>query len=111
MSGKLYIVPTPIGNLGDITFRAVDALKNANKILAEDTRTTGILLNHYEISTPCESFHIHNEMYQTVYVMGDKFNRMSTRNVFREVSWMFRDMYSIWLRYLTPQKHSKNEMI
>jgi len=61
VSGKLYIVPTPIGNLGDITFRAVDALKNANKILAEDTRTTGVLLNHYEISTPCESFHIHNE--------------------------------------------------
>ena len=49
---------------GDITFRAVDALKNANKILAEYTRTTGVLLNHYEISTPCESFHIHNEHYK-----------------------------------------------
>lgn len=61
MSGKLYIVPTPIGNLGDITYRAVEVLKTADKILAEDTRTTGVLLNHYEISTPCESFHIHNE--------------------------------------------------
>lgn len=61
MSGKLYIVPTPIGNLGDITYRAVSVLKSVDKILAEDTRTTRVLLNHYEISTPCESFHIHNE--------------------------------------------------
>ena len=61
MSGKLYIVPTPIGNLGDITYRAVSVLKSVKKILAEDTRTTRVLLNHYEISTPCESFHIHNE--------------------------------------------------
>jgi len=61
MSGKLYIVPTPIGNLGDITYRAVLVLKSVKKILAEDTRTTRVLLNHYEINTPCESFHIHNE--------------------------------------------------
>jgi len=61
MPGKLYIVPTPIGNLGDMTYRAVAVLKSVDKILAEDTRTTRVLLNHYEISTPCESFHIHNE--------------------------------------------------
>lgn len=61
MPGKLYIVPTPIGNLGDITYRAVEVLKQVDKILAEDTRTTRVLLNHYQISTHCESFHIHNE--------------------------------------------------
>lgn len=60
--GKLYLVPTPIGNLGDITYRAVDVLKNkVEKILAEDTRNTSILLKKYEISTPMESFHQHNE--------------------------------------------------
>ena len=51
MSGKLYLVPTPIGNLGDMTYRAVAVLKTVDKILAEDTRTTKVLLNHYEIST------------------------------------------------------------
>ena len=49
MSGKLYLVPTPIGNLGDMTYRAVAVLKTVDKILAEDTRTTKVLLNHYEI--------------------------------------------------------------
>lgn len=69
MSGKLYIVPTPIGNLGDITYRAVSVLKAVKKILAEDTRTTRVLLNHYEISTPCESFHTHNEHHKlTKYI-------------------------------------------
>lgn len=60
-SGKLSIVPTPIGNLQDITYRAVRVLSEADLILAEDTRTTGVLLKHYDIATPAQSFHIHNE--------------------------------------------------
>jgi len=58
---KLYIVPTPIGNLKDMTFRAVEVLKEADLILAEDTRTSGKLLKHFEISTPSQSHHMHNE--------------------------------------------------
>jgi len=58
---KLYIVPTPIGNLQDITYRAVTVLKEADLILAEDTRTSGNLLRHLEISRPMQSYHIHNE--------------------------------------------------
>ncbi|MGO3706520.1 MAG: 16S rRNA (cytidine(1402)-2'-O)-methyltransferase [Mesonia hippocampi] len=58
---KLYIVPTPIGNLSDITFRAIEVLKTADFILAEDTRTSGKLLKHYEITTPMHSHHMHNE--------------------------------------------------
>jgi len=58
---KLYIVPTPIGNLKDITFRAIDVLKEADLILAEDTRTSGKLLKHFEINTPTQSHHMHNE--------------------------------------------------
>ena len=58
---SLYLVPTPIGNLGDITLRALEVLKKANTILAEDTRTSGVLLKHYEISKPLQSFHIFNE--------------------------------------------------
>lgn len=59
--GKLCIVPTPIGNLKDITFRAIDVLKSADLILAEDTRTSGKLLQHYDIDTPLMSHHMHNE--------------------------------------------------
>jgi 16S rRNA (cytidine1402-2'-O)-methyltransferase len=57
----LYIVPSPIGNLGDITFRAIEVLKQVDLILAEDTRTSGILLNHYQVSKPVSPYHQHNE--------------------------------------------------
>ena len=58
---KLFVVPTPIGNLGDITLRSIEVLKSADLILAEDTRTSSKLLKHYDIDTPVESFHMHNE--------------------------------------------------
>src|SRR5438046_478398 len=61
MSGQLYIVPTPIGNLEDITLRAITVLKNADLILAEDTRTTSFLLKHLGIEKPLRSYHQHNE--------------------------------------------------
>lgn len=57
----LYIVPSPIGNLADITFRAVDVLKSVDLILAEDTRTSSVLLHHYGISKPVSPYHQHNE--------------------------------------------------
>ncbi len=57
----LYIVPTPIGNLGDMTIRAIEVLNNVDLILAEDTRTSKKLLNHFEIDTACQSYHAHNE--------------------------------------------------
>ncbi|MCB9333605.1 MAG: 16S rRNA (cytidine(1402)-2'-O)-methyltransferase [Lewinellaceae bacterium] len=57
----LYIVPTPIGNLEDITLRALRILKEVSLVLAEDTRTSGKLLKHYEIRTPLRAFHAHNE--------------------------------------------------
>ena len=63
--GKLYVVPTPVGNLEDMTFRAVRILKEADLILAEDTRTSGILLKHYEIKNALQSHHKFNE-HQTV---------------------------------------------
>ncbi len=58
---KLYLIPTPIGNLEDITLRALRLLKEVDIILAEDTRTSGKLLKHYDISTPMQSYHMHNE--------------------------------------------------
>ncbi|MCB0754741.1 MAG: 16S rRNA (cytidine(1402)-2'-O)-methyltransferase [Flavobacteriales bacterium] len=61
MSGKLYIVPTPIGNLEDMTFRAIKVLKEVDQILAEDTRTSSKLMKHFEIGTPMSSFHLNNE--------------------------------------------------
>jgi 16S rRNA (cytidine1402-2'-O)-methyltransferase len=57
----LYIVPTPIGNLADITFRAIDILKSVDLILAEDTRTSAVLLQHYQIQKPITPYHQHNE--------------------------------------------------
>lgn len=57
----LYIVPTPVGNLSDITFRAVDVLKQVDLILAEDTRTSSVLLRHYGIQKPVTPYHQHNE--------------------------------------------------
>jgi 16S rRNA (cytidine1402-2'-O)-methyltransferase len=57
----LYIVPSPIGNLADITFRAVEVLKTVDVILAEDTRTSGVLLKHYNIQKPTTPYHQHNE--------------------------------------------------
>ncbi len=62
---KLYLVPTPVGNLGDITYRGVEVLKSVDLILAEDTRTSRVLMQHYGIDTPLQSYHIFNE-HQTV---------------------------------------------
>ncbi|MGD9977848.1 MAG: 16S rRNA (cytidine(1402)-2'-O)-methyltransferase [Bacteroidales bacterium] len=68
---KLYIVPTPIGNLGDITLRAIETLKSASLILAEDTRTSSNLLNHLQIKTPLKSHHKFNE-HQTVDFIAEQ---------------------------------------
>lgn len=57
----LYLIPSPIGNLADITFRAVDILKSVDLILAEDTRTSSVLLNHYQVQKPISPYHQHNE--------------------------------------------------
>jgi len=57
----LYIVPSPIGNLADITFRAIEILKSVDVILAEDTRTSSVLLNHYQVQKPVSPYHQHNE--------------------------------------------------
>lgn len=70
---KLYIVPTPIGNLEDITLRAIRILKEVDLILAEDTRNSGKLLKHLEVQTPMQSHHMHNE-HKTV---PNLVNRMS----------------------------------
>lgn len=71
MAGILYIVPTPVGNLDDMTFRAVKVLKEADLILAEDTRTSSVLLHHYDIHGKLQSHHKYNE-HQTVELVKDK---------------------------------------
>ncbi len=71
MDTRLYIVPTPIGNLADMTYRAVNVLREADTILAEDTRTSGKLLSHYGISTPVQSYHMFNE-HKTLQFWIDK---------------------------------------
>ena len=71
---SLYLVPTPIGNLADITLRALEILKSVDTILAEDTRTSGILLKHYEINKPLQSFHIFNE-HKTVTGLIERLNK------------------------------------
>ena len=69
--GKLYIVPTPVGNLEDMTLRAIRVLKEADLILAEDTRTSSVLLKHYEIHRPLQSHHKFNE-HQTVRLVKER---------------------------------------
>lgn len=71
---SLYLVPTPIGNLKDITLRAIEVLKSVDVILAEDTRTTGKLLKHLEINRPLQSYHIFNE-HKTVEKLVDRMRR------------------------------------
>lgn len=61
LMSKLYIVPSPIGNLADITYRAIKTLEEVELILAEDTRTSGVLLRHYQINKPVTPYHQHNE--------------------------------------------------
>ena len=74
---KLYIVPTPIGNLKDMTFRAIEVLKEVDLILAEDTRTSGKLLKHFDIATPSQSHHMHNE-HKTVVGLINKLKSGTT---------------------------------
>lgn len=68
---KLYLVPTPVGNLGDMTYRAVEVLGSVDLILAEDTRTSRVVMQHYGISTPLQSYHIFNE-HQTLASVVEK---------------------------------------
>ena len=70
MSGILYIVATPIGNLSDITIRAVEILKKVDAVLAEDTRHTKKLFDHYEIDSPLVAFHEHNENEKVDYILA-----------------------------------------
>lgn len=74
---KLYIVPTPIGNLEDITLRALRILKEVNLILAEDTRTTGNLLRHFSIENKLQSHHLHNE-HKTVEQIAERIKNGET---------------------------------
>src|SRR5437870_1493681 len=59
--GRLYLIPSPIGNLGDITYRAIETLRQADVILCEDTRTSSVLLRHYQVQKPLTPYHQHNE--------------------------------------------------
>lgn len=66
---RLFVVPTPIGNLEDITFKAIRVLKEVDEVLAEDTRTTKKLFNHYNIETHLSSYHLHNEHGKTNFIV------------------------------------------
>jgi 16S rRNA (cytidine1402-2'-O)-methyltransferase len=70
MSGKLYIVSVPIGNYGDMTFRAVEVLKSVQLIACEDTRKTGIILKHFGIESKLISYHDHNEIVKAEFLIG-----------------------------------------
>lgn len=74
MAGKLYIVPTPVGNLSDMTPRAIEVLKTVDTVLAEDTRTSGVLLKHFGITTPMRSHHKFNE-HEAVTAVVDQLSR------------------------------------
>ena len=67
--GTLYVVATPIGNLDDITLRALNILKSADVIACEDSRNTQKLLNHYNIATKCVSYHKYNEKERVQYIL------------------------------------------
>lgn len=69
-AGKLWLVPTPIGNLADMTYRAVSVLQSADAVLCEDTRTSGFLLKHYNIAKPLTPYHLHNEHKVLAYLVG-----------------------------------------
>lgn len=79
-NSKLYLVPTPVGNLGDMTYRAVEVLKQVDLILAEDTRTSRVLMQHYGIGTPLQSYHIFNE-HQTVASLVERLQGGTTMAV------------------------------
>ncbi|MDO4425369.1 MAG: 16S rRNA (cytidine(1402)-2'-O)-methyltransferase [Planctomycetia bacterium] len=81
-TGELYLVPTPIGNLSDMTFRAIDVLRDADLILTEDTRHTRKLLTHFEIDTPMQSFHKFN----TAQRIPEVIERLKRGKVLAEVS-------------------------
>jgi 16S rRNA (cytidine1402-2'-O)-methyltransferase len=68
---KLFVVPTPVGNLEDMTFRAIKVLREADLVLAEDTRTSSVLMHHYDIKTPMQSHHKFNE-HQTCEAMAER---------------------------------------
>ena len=74
---KLFLVPTPVGNLGDMTYRGVEVLRSVDLILAEDTRTSRVLLQHYDIQTPMQSYHIFNE-HQNVEGLVDRLQAGAT---------------------------------
>lgn len=69
LRSHIYLVPTPVGNLDDITLRALEVLRNVDLILAEDTRVTRRLLQHFEINTPCSAYHQNNEHARTASVL------------------------------------------
>lgn len=70
MAGKLYIVPTPVGNLGDMSPRAIETLRQASLVLAEDTRTSAVLMKHFGISTPLVSHHKYNEHETVAHIVS-----------------------------------------